>query len=306
MARTSQPWPRGEEVAGQPEWPAHANPRVRSDCSLLIFRPLERMAPASVTPHNNVGNPLPALAERIRPHIRRTDTIELDERNALVVVLHAASREGARAVFQRLRDLLTASPSPGCGAFAFIIGYATSAITPGQEGTLADLIRDAWKPRALLSIALPPIVGDEPAPAARKAKPGASHPRMRKPGADALPVALPSGSTRRPLLRLVSHEQLTAPVNEELRERARALCVPFVHLPSRLPASSRGAIAPELSRELMAVPIGRSRNTLTVAMHDPGDNDAILRLHDATGLTIFPVLAAPDQLARALRQLARG
>jgi hypothetical protein len=43
---------------------------------------------------------------------------------------------------------------------------------------------------------------------------------------------------------------------------------------------------------------------LTVAMHDPCDTSAVRRLGTATGLTIFPVLAASDELERALRQLA--
>jgi hypothetical protein len=43
---------------------------------------------------------------------------------------------------------------------------------------------------------------------------------------------------------------------------------------------------------------------LTVAMHDPRDIAAVTRLSAVTGLTIFPVLAAPDELERALRHLA--
>lgn len=305
MARTSQPWDHGEGLTERIQGHSHPGPRQRSDCSLLIFRPLERLSPASAGSQDGAGDPLSALAERIRPHIRRTDTIELDKRNALAVILHAASREGARAVFQRLHELLTIPPSPDYAAFAFVIGYATSTVIPGQECVLADIMRDAWKPRTLLSIALPPTTG-ELAPNGGKPKLGASHPQMRKSAAEAHPAVAPAESDRRSLLRLVTRDPLTHPADESLRERARALGIPFVQLPSRLPASSRGAIAPELSRELKAVPIGRSRNTLTVAMHDPCDDDAILRLRDATGLAIFPVLAAPDQLARALRQLARG
>ena len=59
-----------------------------------------------------------------------------------------------------------------------------------------------------------------------------------------------------------------------------------------------------MATQLRAVPIGRTRGMLTVAMNDPRDQQAVLRIGAATGLTIFPVLAAPDDIERALRQIA--
>jgi hypothetical protein len=107
-------------------------------------------------------------------------------------------------------------------------------------------------------------------------------------------------------LRLVRRDTREAPREQEgeaLRERARALGVPFVRLPSRLPASARRAFSPEMARELRAVAIGRTRDTLTVAMYDPCDSAAVLRLRAATGLSIFPVLAAALEIENALGQL---
>jgi hypothetical protein len=76
-----------------------------------------------------------------------------------------------------------------------------------------------------------------------------------------------------------------------------------VRLPPRLPASARRALSPELARELRAVAIGRARDTLTVAMDDPADAAAVLRLRASTGLAIFPVLATAEEIEHALGQL---
>lgn len=89
-----------------------------------------------------------------------------------------------------------------------------------------------------------------------------------------------------------------------MRERALALGVPYVELPSHVSSACRRAVAPALARELRVVPIGRTRGTLTVAMGDPADSAAVQRLGVETGLSIFPVLASPDALNRALSQLA--
>lgn len=313
MACTSQRWGCGD-LAERLRWHTLASLRQGAECSLLIFRPLENTSQAEKSHHTDACDPLPALAERIRPYIRRTDTIELDERNAVAVVLQAVGREGVHAAFGRLRDLLATPPLPGDRTFAITIGYATG--TAGATGTALDderataaTVRAAWKPRVLLRVALACTQArstprtDEAAP-----RPFAAEERKLE-TAVPLPVAAP---TRSPRSLRQSHPRLTAldspaqPVDEDLRARARALGVPFVQLPARLPASCRAAITSELAHELHAVPIGRSRSVLTVAMHDPRDAGAVLRLRSATGLAIFPVLADPDELERVLRQLSRA
>lgn len=305
MARTSRQWDRSEVLAERLHWHVHSGLWQEADCSLVIFRLLEQTAPSGVSGGASACDALPALAERIRPHIRRTDAMELDEGNALMIVLHTTSREGAHAVLQRLRERLTTPALPGEVSLAFIIGYATNTATAGQKNAITDVIRDAWKPRSLMRVALPSPQGRS-GPCAGDAEARGARPRARRPAAASFAATRPARASRRPLLRLVTHHQAAEPVDESLRERAQTLGVPYVRLPPRLPASCRGAIPLELSRELGAVPIGRSRNRLTVAMYDPSDAGAMLRLRAATGFDIFPVLAAPDQLARALRQLARG
>ena len=315
MVCTSQRWDCGDGLAERLRWHTVASLRQGAECSLLIFRPLENASQAERSHLAGACDPLPALAERMRPYIRRTDTIELEERNAVAVVLHAVGREGAHATFRRLRDLLATPPLPGDRTFAITIGYATCTFgatdTPAldDERAIADALRDAWKPRVLLRVAL------ACAPARTLPRTDEAAPRPLGSGereletATPLPVAAPIRSTRsirRSHLRLTALDSPAQPVDEGLRERARSLGVPFVQLPARLPASCRATITPELAHELHAVPIGRSRSVLTVAMHDPRDAGAVLRLRSATGLAIFPVLADPNELERVLRQLSRA
>ncbi len=90
----------------------------------------------------------------------------------------------------------------------------------------------------------------------------------------------------------------------ELPELARKLGIPYLSLlPQKLPAGVQRLVNPSLAQELRCFPIGRERNTLTVAMQNPQDNEALNRLHEETGLFIFPVLAHPETLQHALEQL---
>ncbi len=90
----------------------------------------------------------------------------------------------------------------------------------------------------------------------------------------------------------------------ELPTLARKLGIPYLTLlPHKMPAGVQRLVNPSLAQELRCFPIGRERNTLTVAMQDPQDNAALDRLHQETGLCIFPVLAHPQALQHALEQL---
>jgi hypothetical protein len=85
---------------------------------------------------------------------------------------------------------------------------------------------------------------------------------------------------------------------------ARKLGVPYLtFLPREMPTSLQRLVHPRLAQELHCFPIGRERNTLTVAMLDPQDRGALERLEQETGLHIFPVLANPQALQHALEQL---
>jgi Type II secretion system (T2SS), protein E, N-terminal domain len=115
--------------------------------------------------------------------------------------------------------------------------------------------------------------------------------------------------SRRFSTRALSHRDgQTAPGkqgdNEELPRLARKLGVPYLSLlPQKPPQSVLHVVNARLAQELRCYPVGRERNTLTVAMTNPQDRSALERLRRETGLRIFPVLTHPEALARALEEL---
>jgi len=99
-------------------------------------------------------------------------------------------------------------------------------------------------------------------------------------------------------------EQTAARLDDEHQVLARKLGIPYLmFLPHKLPISLQRLVHPRLAQELRCYPVGRERNTLTVAMLDPQDSGALDRLREETGLHIFPVLANPLALQHALEQL---
>jgi hypothetical protein len=85
---------------------------------------------------------------------------------------------------------------------------------------------------------------------------------------------------------------------------ARRLGIPYLSLlPHKLPSNIKQLMDLQLAQELHCCPLGRERNTLTVAMSDPQDNLALNRLQKETGLHIFPVLAHPQEIQTALERL---
>ena len=92
---------------------------------------------------------------------------------------------------------------------------------------------------------------------------------------------------------------------DELPALARKLGIPYLSLlPKRRPERVQQLVNSKLAQELHCYPLGRERNTLTVAMLNPGDHSALQRLQQETGLHIFPVLAHPQELQTALEQLS--
>ena len=93
-------------------------------------------------------------------------------------------------------------------------------------------------------------------------------------------------------------------MNEELPMLARKLGIPYLSLlPRKPPQRVQQLVNRNLAQALRCYPIGRERNTLTVAMVDPQDRSALDRLRQETGLWIFPVLTNPSKLQTALEQL---
>lgn len=91
---------------------------------------------------------------------------------------------------------------------------------------------------------------------------------------------------------------------EELPLLAKKLGIPYLTLlPRKLPRRVVQVVNARLAQELHCYPVGRERNILTVAMLNPQDHKALERLHQETGLRIFPVLTHPEALETALKQL---
>jgi prophage antirepressor-like protein len=85
---------------------------------------------------------------------------------------------------------------------------------------------------------------------------------------------------------------------------ARQLGIPYLPLlPRTLSPGVLQMVSPKLAQELRCYPVGRARNTLTVAMSDPCDEQALTRLKQETGLQIFPVVVSPQELQTALEQI---
>ncbi len=104
----------------------------------------------------------------------------------------------------------------------------------------------------------------------------------------------------RPSQDQAAHSSLTG----DLPILARKLGIPYLSLLPRSPIEHlQQLINPRLAQELRCYPLGRERNVLTVAIADPGDQRLLERLHQETGLHIFPVLTHPKELQAALEQL---
>ncbi|HEY1350523.1 MAG TPA: hypothetical protein VGF67_12945 [Ktedonobacteraceae bacterium] len=65
--------------------------------------------------------------------------------------------------------------------------------------------------------------------------------------------------------------------------------IPFMQIPTRLPARFQQLIPHALALRLRCAPVGRDHNRLMVAMANPTDLQAISHLCAVTGLAIFPV-----------------
>lgn len=111
----------------------------------------------------------------------------------------------------------------------------------------------------------------------------------------------PEPARQRGTQRLEAGDQIG---QEELPQLAKKLGVPYLSLlPRQLPRRVQQVLNAKLAHELRCYPVGRARNTLTVAMLDPQDRRALERLQRETGLRIFPVLAHPEALETALKHL---
>lgn len=243
--------------------------------------------------------PLAEVARQLRPLLRQTDVVEVEEGAGIGVVLPGTDAEGVGCLYRRLvQEAAGAASHTLVEQVRLTVDHASFDAT-SDAGQLAAVVHALMGGSSTSSLRLA-----VPIPGASQGTPGGQQhkdrPSRRKAGH---PDRRQSGHPRRSAL-------LDAPgaggEREALRLQADALGVPYACLPRRLPEGCGDAISVQLARELRAVPIGRTRSTLTVAMHDPTDAGVVQRLSAATGLRIFPVLVAAAELERALDQLAPG
>ena len=88
---------------------------------------------------------------------------------------------------------------------------------------------------------------------------------------------------------------------QALPSYAHASGIPFIQLPTRLPPRLKQLIPHQLALEVRCAPVGRDHNRLTVAMAHPSDAHDIQRLHEITGMTIFPVSCEANALETLLK-----
>ncbi|HLY31119.1 MAG TPA: hypothetical protein VKQ36_08815 [Ktedonobacterales bacterium] len=259
---------------------------------LLVLRPLTPHGKGARIIRPAHSEALRALGRLIHPLIRRADELLITS-EGIAVLLHDPSVDGARCVAQRLIDTLSAPAdmpevSEGMTPLRLGIGYSHETLaTRQEESDNAPSIT----PASVLNARCDALFADacEAATRAFVLLPHAPH-------ATAMSGRASAGAGK--------GAAQAALQNNSLRRNAQTLGAPYIHLPTQLSATCRQAISYELASKLHAIPIGRTRTTLTVAMERPDDQQALLQLRLTTGLAIFPVLSASDEIERALASLA--
>lgn len=253
---------------------------------------------------------LDAIAARLRPLIRRADTL-LIAQDGIAVLLRDPAPDGARIVAQRFHNALANHadypPMPDSAPHLQVvvgIGYLTFDATGAIVGDDDPCDECATPPYGTQerSGATPAMAfGDSFARLFIRAWESDRKTPITIPLVDAPPTE--TGPTALATAHQVTAETTEAQRELALRRQATSLGVPFARLPTLLPGACRRTISRELARELRAIPIGYAHATLTVAMERPCDAQAVKRLRQATGHTIFPVLGAADEISRAITQL---
>lgn len=207
------------------------------------------------------------LLQGIRPLVRKTDKVCLFD-YTLYFFLRGANLQGGQIVQNRLWDALLwkihNSPEGDIARpRAIVSGYSAY---PALYKTIEEFIEGAGDPGLCVNFS------------------------TEKPGRKAL--------TRQ-------SRTVQPPITDgDLPALARKLGIPYLSLlPRKPPQRVQQLVNPRLAQELHCYPLGRERNMLTVAMLDPQDQLLLERLHQETGLDIFPVLTHPQELQTALEQL---
>lgn len=239
------------------------------------------------------------LVEHLRPLVRKTDRVFV-YRQSIYFMLLACDLQGVEIVEDRLWEALIArmhnpgaqeylaprSVVSGIGAFPVPHADMTEVLQAtnilsrhfGEElqtGAHSALVVEKSAPTQLWRTSLTPQMLDQ--------DPSSTDLLAREP---------------------TTEKTLAWQNTLDLPLRARSMGVPYLSpLPSKLPTKVQQAVDAHLAQELRCCPVGLSRDTLTVAMLDPQDTVVLERLHQETGLHIFPVLTHPEALEDGLKQL---
>lgn len=246
---------------------------------------------------------LDELEQVARSGIRKTDMVLRCGSSQCALVLVGSGAEGALRVINRLRQHLEGWKA---GPLSVQVGLA-SAPEQGEESE--ELIRLACRPRLRL---VPPmddgmaswdiageVLSDDLSAEYRLAA-HAHNGAFRYLGPMSVPVREPAAAaeSRR---RSAKGTGAVRPIETFVQARARALGVPYLPAPQRIPSSVRNLLPQEVMQQLRCLPVGRDRNSLTVALVDPTDRGVLRRLEQLTGMTIFPVMTDPDVLESLAR-----
>ncbi len=273
-----------------------------------------RRASANAAVWSDWSDALTALAARLRPLIRHSDTLMV-ACDGIAILLCDPAPAGARIVAQRLRATLLDERRGATSAFGAQTGDATPRTTLllGVGHGACDINGIAVNENVGDDQNTPINVANIPAAllATSRAAPRVTSAIFNARFATLFAHAWETSAAIPIILTHVAGADDAAPRDEAkaaqtetmLRRQATALGVPYARLPSPLPINCRRAISRELASELRAVPIGYAHAKLTMAMEHPGDTQSVERLRQATGHTIFPVLAAADDISRAIKQL---
>jgi hypothetical protein len=250
------------------------------------------------------------VAQLLLACFRRSDTIVRCGAAGCAAILVGAEVDGALQAVQRFQKMLAC-----CKPLAVSLRVGVAA-SPSQATESQALLALALKS----SLPLLPAAGEEPdvlpgrkgiaesipALALAASRGGGAGEAVGKAGAHlkrelALSPAadVPSG----PDVRLLSGGGSGHHGETSTRARARALGVPYITPPQRIPSSVLGLLTAGVMRQLHCLPIGRDRNALTVALADPTDYRILKQLQQLTGLTIFPVMTDPEALEALVPQV---
>lgn len=235
----------------------------------LVYKNGEKSGQARDQQSDLVPQDAVYLLQNICSLVRKTDLVFLHQ-HTMYFVLQGANLEGAGLVEERLWNALLCHTRNMYEQGNLRSAKLTSGhgAFPDPQADLDDLLRAASK--------------------VSKRSSGRAE-RAWKRG--------PARGTR-------EEEPLPEERNEDLSLLARKLGIPYLALlPRKLPQQVLHLVSARLAQELRCYPLGRERNMLTVAMLNPRDHQALERLHQETGLQIFPVLTHPEALESALERL---